>query len=405
MRILFVAMADSVHTARWIAQLRDENWDLHLFPCEDVTIHRSLASVTVHPLLREQKHRVDPQLRQTGMTWPFRRGRTRITQLVRRHLTKAAMLARLVERLEPDIVHTLEMQRGGYLTLEARGQSELLRTRPWIYSCWGNDIYHFGPQPDHEPLIRRVLESCDFFVADCQRDSALATEYGFRGVDLGCVPVCGGFDVHSMQYFKSDQTSRRKVIAVKGYQSEMWGGRAVVALQALKLCADSLKEYEIVVYSAHGSRQVLSAVQELAGAGLRLSMLPQSSHDEVVKLMGRARIALALSTSDGTPNTMLEAMIMGAFPIQSDTVSTGEWIVDGRNGFLAPPEDADATARAIRKAVVDHTLVDRAADLNDELTRAKVDVSVIKPRVIQMYQQVASSKSGIQCSHGGVCAF
>lgn len=406
MRILFVAMADSIHTVRWIRQLKEQDWDLHLFPCEDGTIHPSLTGVTVHPLLREPTHKVDPELRQTGLRWPFRRGRTRITQLLRsRLLTRAAMLGRLVKRLRPDIVHTLEMQRAGYLTLEARGQSELLRTRPWIYSCWGNDIYHFGRQGDHEPLIRRVLESCDFFIADCQRDSALARDYGFRGVDLGCVPVCGGFDVDSMQHFKSGNASKRRVIAVKGYQSEMWGGRSVVALQAVKLCADLLKDYEIVVYSAYGNTQVSSTVQELSGAGLRLSVLPQSSHPEMVKLMGRSRIALALSTTDGTPNAMLEAMIMGAFPIQSDTVSTGEWIADGRNGFLVPPEDADATARALRKAIADNSLVDRAAYVNDGLMRANVDVSVIRPRVIQMYEQVMSSRGAIQCSHGGVCAF
>jgi glycosyltransferase involved in cell wall biosynthesis len=404
-RILFVAMADSIHTVRWIGQLNEQDWDLHLFPCEDGTIHPRLTGVTVHPLLREPAHKVDPELRQTGLRWPFRRGRTRITQLVRRRfLTRAAMLARLVERLEPDIVHTLEMQRGGYLTLWARDKSKALSTRPWMYSCWGNDIYHFGRQRDHEPLIRRVLHACDFFIADCRRDSALAREYGFRGVDLGCVPVCGGFDVHSMQHFRSGQASERKVIAVKGYQSEIWGGRAVVALQALKLCASLLKEYEIVIYSAHGNTQVLSLVRELAGAGLRVSVLPQSSHDEMVKLMGRSRIALALSTTDGTPNAMLEAMIMGAFPIQSDTVSTGEWIIDGRNGFLVPPEDTEATARAIRKALGDNGLVDRAADVNGELTRAKVDVSVINPRVIQMYEQVASS-TAIPSRHGGLCAF
>jgi glycosyltransferase involved in cell wall biosynthesis len=120
--------------------------------------------------------------------------------------------------------------------------------------------------------------------------------------------------------------------------------------------------------------------------------------------MGRSRIALALSTTDGTPNAMLEAMIMGAFPIQSNTVSTGEWIIDGRNGFLVPPEDTEATARAIRKALGDNGLVDRAADVNGELTRAKVDVSVINPRVIQMYEQVASS-TAIPSRHGGLCAF
>jgi len=290
------------------------------------------------------------------------------------------------------------------LTLEAREQSQALRRRPWMYSCWGNDIYHFGRQRDHELLVRRVLASCDFFIGDCHRDSGLAREYGFRGVDLGVVPVCGGFDIVSMGRYKSVPTSKRRVIAVKGYHSEMWGGRAVVALQALGLCADLLKDYEIVVYSVHDSAQVLSAVENLADAGLGVSVFPQSSHNEMVKLMGQARLALALSTTDGTPNTMLEAMIMGAFPIQSDTVSTGEWIVDGRNGFLVPPEDAGLVATAIRKAVTDDALVDQAAGLNDELTRSKVDISLIMPRVIRMYEQVESS-TGTISNRGEVCAF
>ena len=35
MRILFVAMADSVHTARWISQIDDQGWDIHLYPSID----------------------------------------------------------------------------------------------------------------------------------------------------------------------------------------------------------------------------------------------------------------------------------------------------------------------------------------------------------------------------------
>ena len=34
MRVLFVAMADSIHTARWIRQLQGQGWDLHLFPVD-----------------------------------------------------------------------------------------------------------------------------------------------------------------------------------------------------------------------------------------------------------------------------------------------------------------------------------------------------------------------------------
>ncbi|NJL56154.1 hypothetical protein HC928_13955, partial [bacterium] len=49
MRLLFVALARSIHTARWLSQLKDTGWDLHLFPAEDQRrVHPALRGVTVH---------------------------------------------------------------------------------------------------------------------------------------------------------------------------------------------------------------------------------------------------------------------------------------------------------------------------------------------------------------------
>ena len=49
MRILFVAMPDSVHAARWINQLAGvEGWDVHLFPAYKAQLHPGFGDVTVH---------------------------------------------------------------------------------------------------------------------------------------------------------------------------------------------------------------------------------------------------------------------------------------------------------------------------------------------------------------------
>jgi hypothetical protein len=50
MRILLVAMANSIHTARWVDQLAGQGWDLHLFPSTDswIEAHPELGNVTLH---------------------------------------------------------------------------------------------------------------------------------------------------------------------------------------------------------------------------------------------------------------------------------------------------------------------------------------------------------------------
>ncbi|HUS70377.1 MAG TPA: glycosyltransferase family 4 protein [Anaerolineae bacterium] len=400
MRILFVAMANSIHTARWMHQLVDQGWDIHLFPVDFTDIHPDLRNLTFHNFLYYRPLAADHSVRVVG-SWPFPRGfntaRRIAERLGPRWSDRAWQLARAIRKLRPDIVHSMEMQHAGYLTLDARNQFDG-PFPPWIYSSWGSDLFYFGRLPEHEQRIRAVLGTCDFHIADCQRDVRLARKFGFEGEALGVLPGGGGFDIERMlQFRQAAPISARKVIALKGYHDDNWAGRALVALEALHMCASYLAEYEIAVYLA-GPNVRYAAEYVSRITGLRVTVLPQSSHDQVLKAMGRARIAIGVSVSDGTPNTMLEAMVMGAFPIQSDTVSTAEWITHGENGLLVPPEDPQAIASAIRRALTDDRLVERAAEINLQLAHERVADSVVRPRVIEIYEHVARQAALHRCN-------
>src|SRR5262249_31179168 len=48
MRILFIGMAESIHVLRWLNQLQDERWDLHLFPSTLNPPLPDLRNITLH---------------------------------------------------------------------------------------------------------------------------------------------------------------------------------------------------------------------------------------------------------------------------------------------------------------------------------------------------------------------
>jgi hypothetical protein len=58
--------------------------------------------------------------------------------------------------------------------------------------------------------------------------------------------------------------------------------------------------------------------------------------------------------------------------------------VDTQIGFDMPPEDSEPVGEAIRHAVSDDDLVDRAAQLNARLAQECLDRAIIKPQVIAM---------------------
>jgi glycosyltransferase involved in cell wall biosynthesis len=119
-----------------------------------------------------------------------------------------------------------------------------------------------------------------------------------------------------------------------------------------------------------------------------VEIIPSCTHDDMLRLYGQARIYLGLSISDAISTSLLESIVMGTFPIQSNTSSADEWVANGKTGFIVPPEDPEQIAQAIRRAVTEDELVDNAAKINAQTARERLDVSIIKPQVIAMYNQI-----------------
>jgi glycosyltransferase involved in cell wall biosynthesis len=81
-------------------------------------------------------------------------------------------------------------------------------------------------------------------------------------------------------------------------------------------------------------------------------------------------------------------MVMGAFPIQSCTACADEWLSEGQSGLIVPPEDPAAIAAALRRALADDALIDRAAAINARTAAARLDHTYIKPQAIKIYRDV-----------------
>jgi glycosyltransferase involved in cell wall biosynthesis len=397
LRILFVAMPNSVHTGRWINQVSDNRWDIHLFPSIDLfssapeRIHPNLRNVTVYGVSASRPEGLDPSVRLRG-AWPLRRGSGLINYLALRYQTPSfspRRLAGLIRWLKPNIVHSMEIQHAGYLTLAAR---EILKGKfpPWIVSNWGSDIYLYGRLSKHQEKIKAVMSACDYYHAGCHRDVGLARKLGFNGEVLPVLPVPGGFDIERARRFRQPgPTSARRLIALKGYQG--WVHRALVGLRAIELCTKLLKEkgYRIAIYLANSDTEI--AAELLAkSSGLPIDIVPRVPHEQMLRLHGRARVSIGLSISDALSTSALEALVMGSFPIQSNTSCLGELIRDGQSGMLVHPEDPEAVAAALRRAVTDDELVDRAAEINARIAAEHLDQLVIRPQVVKVYDRIAA---------------
>ncbi len=389
-RLLIVAMANSIHTARWIGNIDRDKWDVRLFPSIDIgNLHPDLRAIDVYHSVYSRQNTGRRKVRFHGLPVFFEP----VAETCRAILCKLLPQYRGIQLLltikifRPHIIHSMEIQSAGYLTLGVKKHFPG-HFPPWIVTNWGSDIYFYGRLRKHQDRIKGVMEHCDFYKCEGNRDVTLARQFGFKGTVLPVFPNTGGFKVRTIKKLRAKgPTSKRRIIMLKGYQH--WAGRALVGLRALEICADKLKGYKVVIYSA-ASNDVRIAVELFeASTGIPVYIIPlHTPHQKILKLHGQARISLGLSISDAISTSVLEAMAMGSFPIQSFTSCADEWIKNGKNGFLVPPEDSTVVAKAISQALTDDKLVDEAAAINAGIVAERLSYGVIRQKVASMYDKV-----------------
>lgn len=371
-RILAIGMFDSVHFSGWLRHFQDEDIQFLLFPSSP---HRRLNSGLKQ--LLKQDGRAEFKLA-TG---------TKHLGLVMWMLDKAlsnrvrsALVKFFISRFEPDFVHALELQNAGYVA--SRTYKGLKKRRPILVATnYGSDIYWFSRDPKHSKLILELLAQVDRYAAECARDVELAQNFGFRGKVMPVLPNAGGF-TSSQLGGELLPVDKRKTIMVKGYHG--WVGRAHLALQAIEAISMELQDYEIVVYSCNLSTKRL-ATQMAKRTGLRVTAYSKGalSHDEMIEKFSRALIYVGLSLSDGISTSMLEAMAMGAIPVQTSTACCDEWFTD--TGVAIDNLDLEEVARGIQRAINLALTTDSAAK-NRQTIRARGSREEIAKQASAFYQ-------------------
>ncbi|WP_167631300.1 glycosyltransferase family 4 protein [Mariprofundus ferrooxydans] len=389
MKILLVAMTDSMHTARWISQINEQGWDVRVFSSIAFShIANDLDASTIYNPLFSQRNMAKNK-KVIGLNVRNRKLFDIIKSIVSDYMHNISLksLIRVIKSFQPDIIHSLEIQNAGYLTLDAKQRMDSFP--PWIVTNWGSDLYLFGRLPEHRSRIEAVLSECDYYSCECIRDVGLAQKYGFTGQVMDVMPNTGGFDLARLSSLRQPgEISDRKVIMLKGYQG--WAGRAQVGLRALARCSEILDGYEVVIYSPDYATS-LSAQLFTQDTGVPVTLLPcGTSHEEILKYHGKARISIGLSISDAISTSFLEAIAMGSFPIQSWTSCANEWCDDGVNCILVPPEDPDVVELAIRRALSDDDLVNNAAMDNAVTVKERLDSNLLKQKTISFYNKVAT---------------
>lgn len=393
MKLLFVVDGRSPIAINWINYFVLRGHEVHLvstFPCQ---VSMNLESFSIIPLAFSSM--VSSRNQGVGQASKLRARILRkiATPGVRtllRHvfvppsLPKAAShLKDVINKFKPDLLHTMRVPYEGMLTALAVSNSETLKI-PMLVSIWGNDFtLHAHSNRRMAALTQRTMEIADALHTDCFRDQTYARVWGFESKKPAIViPGAGGIQLDV--FYPQDEEREPIVINPRGLRTYV---RNETFFKAIPLVLNHCKGVKFCCPNMQGRPEALRWVENL-GIQDSVDLLPPQKRSRMADLFRQAQIMVSPSIHDGTPNTLLEAMACGCFPIAGDIESVREWITPGRNGFLINPNNPEDLARAILDSLGNPELRGKAKKENVAMIQERAEYSSVMQKAEGFYRQI-----------------
>ena len=133
-------------------------------------------------------------------------------------------------------------------------------------------------------------------------------------------------------------------------------------IRAFSSLAEEFPEHRVIIYGEGEERNRLTAlVKEL---GLENRILLPGSIDYVSEAIYKAGIFVLTSNTEGVPNTLIEAMLMGLASVSTDCPCGGpaDLIENYKNGILIPVGDIKCLKESLRQLLQDKGLAEKLGE-------------------------------------------
>jgi len=336
-KVLVIGMFDSIHLARWLSQFEDQNIEFVLFPSKKF----KYLNLDLAKLIKSKNNGAVFVLPKPYFLFKYigylDYALNSLFKIMNRDF-KITILKRILELNKFMYVHAIEIQGAGYLYQSM--PKRILDQNTLILTNYGSDIYYFKNIPEHNKKIKSVLAIAKFYSGECQRDYEIALGLGFVGEFLPCIPNAGGFknDIFDLNTIASED---RNLIVAKCYGGVFGLGGLIIDALSAYLVEES--EIKIIIHSVTDDlfEKSCKFKNDFPGRVSVFRVREKIPRAVLLSYLSKARIYVGASRSDGISTSFLEALCLGAYPIQTNTSCANEWINLGFSGSLIEPKSEE----------------------------------------------------------------
>ncbi len=337
-KALVLSDASSVHTWTWIEGYKNLGFKIYLLSFEEPIYDNDLIE-------------------------DFIKINSKFKPSFKRYLFGINKVKNYVHKINPDIIFAHFIPNYGFL-------SSLQGNVPFVLFCWGSDLIKVAFKSFLHKIISSIIfKKAKLIVVDAKfMKEIIVTKFKINPEKIITIPF--GIKKELRELGKKAKKDKNNVILFTNRRLEKIYNPFVIVDALSKLEDENFK----LTWITRGSLE--KRIRELVyrkGIFDRTQFLPFQEKENLYKLLSKSHIYISSSFYDGTSVSLLEAMTFGLFPVVSDILGNREWILDGVNGFLFDPKNADELAEKIRAAIKNKELRNNAEKLNKNIIEMKAN--------------------------------
>ena len=294
---------------------------------------------------------------------------------------------RILKGVNPDLVH-LHAQH--YYS-----SAIILCGKPFLLTSWGTEVLTL---PNENILIKSSSRTAAMNASKITVDANILKDIWTRmgipedkvevipfGVDLNIFnPRVDGSKIRQQLGISRDEVV---LISTRALHNHHYNVESFVRAMPF-----ILKSSGNVKFIVKGEGPLKSYFQNLANK-LRVSeqvhFVGLVPHDQVAKYLAAADIYVSTCYVDTTSVSLLEAMGCGLAPIVTDIAGNREWIKDGVNGLLFPPENPKALAEKAKQLIENEDLRKQFGEKCFQIVKQRASWKDCVSKMERIYQSVS----------------
>jgi L-malate glycosyltransferase len=298
------------------------------------------------------------------------------------YIAAVPYVRRLMSIIKPHVV--VAYYTTGYGTLGA-----LAGHQPLVQVTSGSDVLLAPRNPIMRSLVRFNLSRADLVTTWAPHMAEAARQLGVREERMLVMPR--GIP---LQRFASNRclpprnNELLRIISTRSLEADY---NFDLLLKSARILGEYGVPFSLTIAGDGPKREELVALAQRLGLYPQVQFAGFVHHDQLPTLLARHNLYISLVHSDGISASLLEAMATGLFPVVPNHPANRHWIKHGENGWLLDDLSPVTIARAIREAISDTPLRQRAWQQNLAIVRNRADLYSNSEAFVEHFRRLASN--------------